>query len=113
MPVEMLLPESGAFPLRLLVAPQTWQHVERKWDTEMDDPYLKCSFDLCFDSGSSYCSNAASIVTEDVATTWVKSPVGQSSLASVLAFGLDPCPDSMEAQGYKLCSISCFGEFGE
>ena len=37
----------------------------------------------------------ASVVTEDIGKTWVKSPVEQSSLASVLAFGLDPCPVSM------------------
>ncbi|CAE7561236.1 unnamed protein product, partial [Symbiodinium sp. KB8] len=86
MPMEMLVPESGAFPLRLLVAPQTWQHVERKWNAEMDD----------------------------IGKTWVKSPVEQSSLASVLAFGLDPTHKDRRFQplrGHCLSLLSQVAKF--
>ncbi|CAE7909960.1 unnamed protein product [Symbiodinium microadriaticum] len=69
MPMEMLVPESGAFPLRLLV---------------------------------------------DIGKTWVKSPVEQSSLASVLAFGLDPTHKDRRFQplrGHCLSLLSQVAKF--
>ncbi|CAE7365205.1 desi2 [Symbiodinium microadriaticum] len=37
-PVDMKM-ETSEFPLRLLVAPETWEHVEKVWNDEMQDSF--------------------------------------------------------------------------